>query len=213
MSQKWTIALIATGEVLCPSFTTDSMGQHPKDKGWAWNAATQKATRISAEPNPLEQTWSGTAWVDDPTKIQPRLIAKVKADNETRVRTLYTTNFGKQKKYSRKQAEVLDYRALGGTVAALTTDLASALFLTPLALMTTVQQRKKFRFAMAEAKLRNVPLSTIIGEYETAIETIEAQIADWEAIELEAIRQIKLAATATAKRAAYAAINWTWRSP
>lgn len=212
MSQWWTILDLATGAVLCPSFVTASSGQHPKDRGWPWDATKHRAARIDTQPDPTVQSWNGTAWADDPAKIQPMLIGQVKADNEARVRSLYTTNFGMQKKYSRKQQEVMDYRALPATVNALTADLTTALFTVPLALLNVAQQKKKFRFAMAEAKLRGVSLGVVIGEYEAAIDVIEDQIADWEAVEKTTVRAIKAATTAAAKRAVYAGINWGWRS-
>lgn len=210
MSQLWTIVEQTGGAVLCPSFETDSFGQHPKDKGWAWNAATQRAVRIDARPDVLVQSFSGTVWAEDAAKVEALLIPKVKAANEALVRGLYSTNFGKQKKYSRKQQEVLDYRALSGTVSGLTSALASTVLTLPLATMTLAQQRKKFRFAMAQAKKRGVSLDVIIGEFEAAIDDKEEQVANWEAVELEAVRAIKAAPTAADKRAVFAAINWGW---
>jgi hypothetical protein len=64
---------------------------------------------------------------------------------------------------------------------------------------------------MAQAKKRNVSIEVIIGEIEAKLDTVEDQVAAWEATELEAILAIKAATTAAGKRAAYAAINWAWQ--
>lgn len=211
MSQLWTIARIADGVVLCVCFETPSTGSHPKDNGWPWDATTQKATRIPSTPDPAVQAFDGTAWAEDPAKIEALLIAQVKADNEARVKAVYSQNYGKQKKYSRKQQEVLDFRAIPATlvgVTALVAPLTS--FVSGFNAMTAEARGKKFRFAMTEAKLRGVSIDTVIARFETTIETIEQQVANWEAIEQKAILDLKAAATAAAKRAVYAAVNWNW---
>lgn len=211
MTQLWTIVSTTTGVVLAPCFVTPSMGSHPKDNGWPWDASSQRAVRIDAAPDLALQVWSGTAWIEDAAKVEALLIAKVKADNEARVRSIYSTNYGKQKKYSRKQQEVLDFRTLPGTAGlavanALTATLTA--FVPGFATLTAAQQAKKFRFAMAEAAARGVSVATVIGWYEAAIDAKEQQVANWEAVEMKAIADLKAASTAAAKRAVYAAIIW-----
>jgi hypothetical protein len=201
MTQAWTITNRITGEVLCPMFVTPSTGAHPKDYGWAWDATQQKATQITAMPDPAIQIWSGGAWIEDPAKVEAQLLPLVKTANENRVRDVYSMNYGKQKKYARKQQEVLDYRGLANTIA-----LQLVTFLG----MTPVNQLKKFRFAMAEAKARGITTDKVIDGWETAIDATETKVANWEAVEMKAIIDIKAAPTAAAKRAAYAAINWNW---
>jgi hypothetical protein len=212
MTQLWTIARTSDGAVLAASFETPSFGVHPKDRGWAWDSATQKATRIDKRPDPGSQLWSGTAWVDDLAKLKVRLVTQVKLENETFVRALYTTNFGKQKKYSRKQQEVMDYRALAPVTLSLAQALNTSLgsLLPQFVSLGAAAQKKKFRFAMAEAALRGVTVDVVIGEYEAAIETIESKVAAYEAVELVTVRAINAATTTTAANAAYAARNWSW---
>jgi hypothetical protein len=164
------------------------------DETFGWNATTRMMVEI-------------------PSKVQASLIAKVKAKNEDLVRSIYSTNFGKQKKYSRKQQEILDFRALSGALGvvvpnALTAPLSS--FLPGLANLSANQQKKKFRYVMAEAKLRGVSVDIVVGEIEERIDVDEDRIAAWEAVEQAGIRAIKAATTATAKRAAYDAINWNF---
>lgn len=78
MSQGWTITDTQTGNVLCPWFETASFGVHPKDRGWAWDADTQKATRVDAPPT-LLQRWEGAAWVADLDACRAQAWAAVKA--------------------------------------------------------------------------------------------------------------------------------------
>jgi hypothetical protein len=152
--------------------------------------------------------------VEQPMLLEATLVAQVKAANETLVKGLYSQNYGKQKKYSRKQQEVIDFRSLNGSLGlpvanALTATLAS--FVPGFTTMNATEQKKKFRFAMAQARKRNVSIDVIIGEMEARLDTVEDQVAAWEATELEAILAIKAATTAAGKRAAYAAINWAWQ--
>jgi hypothetical protein len=157
--------------------------------------------------------WSGRTPVEDPARVEAMLIPQVKAANEALVKARYSQNYGKQKKYSRKQQEVIDFRSLNGALGlpvanALTASLA--LFVPGLNGMTAAQQKKKFRFAMMQAAKRGVTVDVIIGEIEATLDAVEDQVAAWEAVELEAIRAIKAATTADAKRNAFAVINWNW---
>ena len=149
------------------------------------------------------------------SKVKALLVAQVKAKNAELVQSTYTTVFGKQKKYSRKQAEVVDFRALAPSLVTLNTALIQPLsgLLPQFTGLTTAAQKKKFRFAMAEAALRGVTIDVVIGEYEAAIEMTEAKVASWEAVEQAACSAIKAAASVTAARAAFAAINWSWSAP
>lgn len=137
----------------------------------------------------------------------------LKDANEALVRTAYSQNYGKQKKYSRKQQEVLDFRTLNGSLGLPVLNALTAalnLFMPGFNALTASQQKKKFRFSMAQAARRGVTIDVIIGEIEAKLDAVEDQVASWEAIELEAIRAIKAATTAAAKRAVSAAINWSW---
>lgn len=77
--QLWTITRAATDEVLYAAFGTPSQGSHPKDNGWEWDAATQKATRIAAAPDQKRERWNGAAWVPDLTALRTARWALVKA--------------------------------------------------------------------------------------------------------------------------------------
>lgn len=220
MSQLWTITSLDGKTVFCERFETSSSGVHPKDRGWAWNAATQKAWQIQVAPDVSNQVWSGTAWVDDIAKLRLIAIAQVKAKNEQLVKSLYSQNYGKQKKYSRKQAEAMDFRALAPTVLTLsqTLTVATSTLLPQFSALTSAAQKKKFRFAMAQAARRTAlgtPTTpdTIVAEIEAAIDVIEDQVAMWEAIELEAVKMIKAAPTRAAIDAIIAALgDWSWKA-
>ena len=174
----------------------------------------QGSVPLPADYSPETWKWDATKRMmyEVPALVEAVLVGKVKSTNEALVKTAYSQNYGKQKKYSRKQQEVLDFRALTPALGTLTDVLSAPLsaFVPNFASIAAAPRRKKFRFAMAQAAKRGVPVDVIIAEFEGAIETNEDRVANWEAVELEAIRAIKAATTAAAKRAAYAAINWNW---
>ena len=108
---------------------------------------------------------------------------------------------------------MLDFRSPTGTVGVLVVQPLSAalsLFLPGFQALTAAQQRKRFRFSMAQETKRAVSIDIIIGELKTTIDTIESKVGNWEAIGLEAIRSIKLATTASAKQAIFHSINRNW---
>ncbi|MBB3347313.1 DUF4376 domain-containing protein [Sphingomonas sp. BK069] len=65
MVQAWTITSLDGVTVLATAFHTPSEGSHPKDNGWAWDAATQKAWRIERMPDVTRERWTGTVWEPD----------------------------------------------------------------------------------------------------------------------------------------------------
>lgn len=219
MPQLWTIWNPTTKEILCPSFETPSTGSHPKDNGWGWDATTQAAVRIDNRPDPAVHIFNGTIWIDSLPAIKKIYVGRVKIDNSNLVSGLYTTAFGKQKKYSRKQQEVLDWRSLTSSILVIANPLTANLsaFLPIFNSMTVTQQKKKFRFAMSQAAKRSqrlgrtVTVDEIINEFEAGILN-EDQIADWEAIEQETCVAINAATTAAQIKTIYATIDWTWRS-
>lgn len=105
MTQLWTILSDVTGEVLCPTFTTDSFGQHPKDKGWPWDAATQTATRIDAPADTASQLWDGGAWVPDLAALRARAAEQIDAEAEKVRSRFLTPGAGQALTYQRKEAE------------------------------------------------------------------------------------------------------------
>lgn len=205
--QLWTIAKVATNEVLSPCFATDSTGVHPKDRGWPWDAATQKATKISAYPDQVLQTWSGSAWVDDAGKLEALLLTSVKAESERRAMLVYTPNRGKMREYSKKAQEVIDFRGLAGEGALAT--LLNTLF----ASLPNAAKRRKFIYAQADAARRGDTVADAIARFEAGMTTSETTVASLKAIEATACAAIRAAASAAAKRAAYAAVDWSWTAP
>lgn len=202
---------VSTGSLL------GSYAEDPRQtkSGITFNAATQAVSEQDMAGVTPDMAWNPTThqYEIDAAKLEARLIVSIKATNEALVRGVYSQNYGKQKKYSRKQQEVLDFRSLMGALGVPVLQPLSAalsLFLPGFQALTAAQQRKKFRFSMAQAAKRAVSIDVIIGELETTIDTIESKVANWEAVELEAIRSIKLAATASAKQAIFDAINWNW---
>lgn len=187
--------------------------------GYEASEWAQVATLPASAAGDLSLYGAGTGvaarGVEDLDRVKATLIAQVKVANETLVRSTYSTNYGKQKKYSRKQQEVMDFRGLAPTVTSLSTTLTQSLSVVApvFDLLTATAQKKKFRFAMAEAAKRGVTVATVIGEFEAAIENVESMVASWEATEQDAVRRIKAATTAAAARAIFAGIDWTFRAP
>ncbi len=196
--QYWTITDAAGATVLAAAFPTPSTGSHPKDNGWAWNAATQKATRIDKLPDLATQKWSGAAWVDDIAKVREQLLSDVKAEAESRKMTFLSAGGAKKAEYAQKAAEVSFYDSLGGNLTAI---LAS------LALLNTGQRQAKFGYSLADAAAFGEP--TIVN----AIERFRSGMAGSNkvpaiaAAEAKACAAIKAATTIAAARAA-AAVSW-----
>ncbi|QQV76534.1 hypothetical protein H5J25_13890 [Sphingomonas aliaeris] len=183
--------------------------------GITFNAATQAISEQDMGGVTPDMAWNPTThlYEIDAAKLEARLIVSIKATNEALVRGVYSQNYGKQKKYSRKQQEVLDFRSLTGALGIPVVQPLSAalsLFLPGFQALTAAQQQKRFRFSRSQAAKRGVSIDVIIAEIEARIDVVETKVSDWEATELEAIRSIKLATTASAKQAIFDAINWNW---
>ncbi len=197
--QYWTITNTAGTLVLAAAFPTPSVGSHPKDNGWAWEAATQKATRIDKVPDLAAQVWSGTAWVENPALVEAGLLADIKAEAERRKMLYYSPGGAKKSEYPKKQAEVAYWDSLGGTTSAA---------LTALKLLSADALSAKFPYAIASAKRRKeATIAPAIGRFRAGMlssSPVEAIAAEEEFI----CDAIKLATTAAAKRSAAAAVAW-----
>lgn len=155
--------------------------------------------------------WNATAkaMVEDLAKVKAITIARIKADKAAMLAAAYTSVFGKQKIYARKQEEVNAFRALAPLVTNLTTIVNTVAYTS----LGVANQKDKFRFALAEAALRGVSVGTVINEYATRIDSVEPQSAAWEAIEQVACAAVRAATSGAQVRAAYAAIDWKWTAP
>lgn len=196
--QLWTIHEVATGKVLAASFSTKSEGSHPKDAGWAWDAATQKATRISAVPDLLFQRWSGTAWVDDIAKVREQILNDVKAEAESRKMVFLSPGGAKKAEYAQKAGEVSFYDSLGGTVIVIIAAIGG---------MTAAQRQAKFGYALADAAANGEPtIAAAIERFRSGM-TGASKVPAIAAAEAKACAAIKAATTIAAARAA-AAVSW-----
>lgn len=207
MTQLWTIASITTGEVLYDAFQTPSAGSHPKDNGWAWDPATQKATRIGVAPDRGAQAFNGTAWTDDAVRVEADLIAAVKAESSRRASLAYTAVRWKDREYAKKAQEVIDFRALGAEGALAT--LLNTVFMQ----LSGTTKRRKFIYASADAAKRGDTVADAIARFEAGMGSAEPAVASVKAIEATACMAIRSAGATAAKRAAFAAIDWTWTAP
>lgn len=194
MTQFWTITDTLTGEVLCPSFQTESEGVHPRFRGWDWNPDRHKATRVSGVPNPVLQTWSGSAaaWIDDVAKMRDVLLAKVDQDREAARRPAMTQLLGQSFVYAEKAREVHDYENVVGTL---------------LATLTMPQRAARFPFATAEAEATGDSLATVIARFKAGIAASRATIARADALATKAKRAIRAATTPTQMQSA-ATVAW-----
>lgn len=195
MSQYWTITDKVTGVVLQAGFLTSSATIHPKDAGFAWDATKHVAVKIAAPPDTIVQAWNGTAWVDDPAKINEVLLPLVDAQRETLQMTVLTAGGAKKYVYNRKASEAI---------------AASGIVPSVLNALTLTDKKRKYPFAYAEAALTGETLSAILTRFESGMNVSAVENARIEAVAQKAKRDIKAATTAAAKRAAYAAINWNW---
>ena len=203
--QLWTITSTVTGEVLHTAFWTPSTGSHPKDNGWAWDAATQTCSRIAAQAKPESQSWNGTAWVEDAAKVEAALVAQVKAAAGALKAKVNTPGVGKSKIYAAKQAEVNAFYQLGGTLQMVATILSS------LTALPTAERERRFRYALAEQRLRGESsIQPAIERFAAGAVSADREVARLEAIEQGGVAAIKAATTPAAKRAAFGAINWSW---
>lgn len=196
MSQFWTIVSLTTGEVLAPCFATDAPNIHPRDAGWGWNAATQRAYQIPAAPDPTVQAWTGTAWVEDAGAVERRIIAALKVEAERRKMLVRSPGSGKGAEYRRKRDEAMaSANLLAGVLNAL----------------TRPEGLKQYPAATMEAVLTGETLAAVLTRYRDASTAADNEVLRISALEQSATRKIKAATTAAGKRAAYAAIDWTWR--
>lgn len=195
MDQLWTITSLSDNSVLCPSFTTAGPNNHPKDAGWPWESAKHKATRISSQPDPSSQTFDGAAWVESPALIEPGLVAAVKNEAERRKMMQRSAGEGKAAEYRGKRSEAM-------ASASVTASVLNAL--------SYADATKSYPFASAEAIATGDKLATVLARYLVAAQKSDAEVARLSAVEWRAKAAIKAATTATAKRAAYGSIDWSW---
>jgi hypothetical protein len=195
--QYWTIADTAGVTVLAAAFPTPSTGSHPKDNGWAWDAAGQKATRIDKLPDLTTQRWSGTAWIEDLAKVRDQLLADVKAEAESRKMALLSPGGAKKTEYSDQAAEVRFFWSLGGTVNAV---------MTAIGLMPPERRVALFPCAIDNAAEFGDTIDKAIARFAEGMRT-SATRSKIAAREQKACAAIKAATTVAAARAA-AAVIW-----
>jgi len=193
MTQFWTITAVSDGTVLSPCFATPSAEVHPKDCGWAWDAAAHKASPIAAAPDPAVQNWSGKTWGEAASKIEHILCDLVDDEREARQMLSLTPGGAKKYVYNRKAQEAINAQGI----------LASVLNA-----LSLVEKKKKYPFAYAESAVTGEPLTAVLARFETGMTVAAAENARIEAVAMKAKRDIRAATTAAQKRAVYAAIIW-----
>ncbi|TCQ04117.1 hypothetical protein [Sphingomonas sp. PP-CC-3A-396] len=143
-----------------------------------------------------------TLTIQTPAEVEATLVDQAKSEGERRRMLVMSPGGSKKTVYSLKQSEVDSWNDLGSTVA---TALAAFLGL------SLIKQKRKFRFAMAEAAFRGeANPAAAIARFAAGSDAANAEAARIEAIEQAGVTAIKAATTIAAKRAAYTAINWNW---
>lgn len=139
------------------------------------------------------------AWVEDPVKVEPVLLTLVKAEAERRKMSFLSAGGAKKAEYAQKAAEVSFYDSLGGSVIAI---------LAAVGALTAAQRRAKFGYALADSAAFGDPtITNAIERFRTGMASSD-KVPAIAATEAKACTAIKAATTASAKRAAAAAISW-----
>ncbi|MGW8190168.1 hypothetical protein [Sphingomonas hankookensis] len=135
-----------------------------------------------------------------PDELRADLIAKVKQTAEEWRMRFMSPGGAKKAVYSMKQAEVEAFNALGTTLAG---RLAAVLGLSATA------RGRRFRYALAEAAIRNEPdISKAIDRFAAGADISNAGAARIEAVEQLAVMNLRAAKTLGELRAVYAALSW-----
>lgn len=139
------------------------------------------------------------AWLEDPAKVEALLTSAIKADAERRKMAYLSPGGAKKAEYAQKAAEVAFWDSLGGTTSAA---------LTALNLLSPEVRQAKFGFALADAAaFGDTNITQAIGRFRVGMGA-STKVPSIAAAEAKACAAIKAATTASAKRAAAAAIIW-----
>jgi len=126
-------------------------------------------------------------------QLEASLLDQVDDKREALMMTVMTSGGAKKTEYAEKAGEVRDYRNTLGSI---------------LAALSTIDQRKRFPWAMAEVDQTKDTLAVVIARFEAGATASRTPAAKYAAIAQVGKRAIRTASTAAAKRAAFAAINW-----
>lgn len=142
--------------------------------------------------------WDATtrAMIEDPARLEAQLIAEVKARAETAKMAAITRGFGKSEEYKRKASEA----AASASLVAATINALSA-----------ADALVRFPAAWHEALLGGEKLAAVLARYRASTAAALGVIDRMSAIEQVAVARIKAAPSVANKRAAAAAIDWSWK--
>ncbi|MBW6522398.1 hypothetical protein KZ810_02705 [Sphingomonas sp. RHCKR47] len=144
--------------------------------------------------------------LESAAQVQAMLIDQINAEREVRQMTAMTAGGAKKAVYAMQQAEVLAWSGLGAA-GATTTQLIAAFNLLPL-----TARKQKFYFAMMSAEKRGeTSIALAIARFSAGAASSNYEVARVEAIARAGIDAVKAATTASAKRAAAAGVDWSWK--
>lgn len=199
MTQYWLITKKSDGSTVETSFATKDANTHPKDAGFAWDAALHVATPLPGPFDPARQVRQGLGYVDDLTKIKDNLVTMVKLEAERRKMMALSSGGAKKQEYAGKEREVALYNSLGGTAAAI---------LTALNLLSPSQRLAMFPMASAAATLRGeTTIAAAITRFAGGI-TRSSTFHQLCAQEEKACEAINAATTLTAAKAVATGLGW-----
>lgn len=145
--------------------------------------------------------WNAAArlMVEDPAKVEARLVTTIKADAERRKMAFLSPGGAKKAEYAQKAAEVAFWDSLGGSTSAA---------LTAFGLLSPSVRQAKFGFALADAAAFGEPnIAAAIERFRSGMGS-STKVPAIAAAEARACSMIKAAKTPAAKRAAAAAVAW-----
>lgn len=174
-------------------------GKTPAQAGWPVSPSHRFFTVPKRGDQAVERFNATTgAWEAAPALVEAQLIAAIKDEAERRKMTMATPGGMKKAEYAEKRAEVMAWKALGANIGA----ILAALELLPMATRQT-----RFAHAIADSAAFGDKLQDAIARFEKGM-TVSAPTVQIAAVEAKTCAAIRAATTATAKRAAAAAIGW-----
>ncbi len=187
----------AAGTVLAQLLVPE--GKTPAQAGWP-TSPNHRFFTVPKRGDVATQRFNATtgAWEDAAALVEAQLIVAVKEEAERRKMMMATPGGMKKAEYAEKRAEVLASKSLGSNLGT----ILAAINLLPLATRQT-----RFAHALADSALFGDAITDALARFEAGMARADV-ITKISAREAKACADIRAATTATAKRAAAAAIVW-----
>ena len=188
-----------------PAISTPAIAVFEPDTGALVHIGPFNSAPAGFSWTPLPTGYDSSLWswnaaarmmVENPGKVEAHLVASVKAEAEQRKMLLRSPGSGKDAEYRQKRSEAL----ASSVIAPADLDALSA-----------AEAREQYPAASIERLLTGETLAAVLARYLAASDLAESEVYRLAAIEHAAVAQITAAESASAKRAARAAIDWAWQ--